>query len=495
MKSRIASIFVSQPLLLGIGFAALVAVAAAGVTLSVQGEGDAGRIEHTLIVEKQIANLLLEFRRAESAQRGYMLTRDSAYLGDYRRARDGVAPARDQLRQFTADNQHQQRLLDEMKPIIDERLSGFDKSIELIQNGDTTAAMAIVGSGVARTHMEAVRGLAERMAAEEEKLLRERRAASQRTSALLLGVSLGGAALIGLLAVASVWLVRRSNRKRDEAERALIESNENLEEIVNERTADLIEANEEIQRFAYIVSHDLRTPLVNIMGFTTELETWRAQMFDELSKLRKGQPVGAASGDADLGAEFDEAISFIKMSISKMDLLINAVLKLSREGRRNFHPEPIDMAELLAAVTSSLGHQVSEADATLTLGQLPALTSDRMAIEQIFSNLVDNALKYLRGDTPGRVEVSGYETRNHVVYEVKDNGRGIDSRDHQRVFELFRRAGALDRPGEGIGLAHVRALVRRLGGKLDLNSALGEGSVFTVTLPKNWLAHDERTAA
>ena len=104
-------------------------------------------------------------------------------------------------------------------------------------------------------------------------------------------------------------------------------------------------------------------------------------------------------------------------------------------------------------------------------------------MEQVFGNLVDNALKYLQPGRAGRVVVRGREDRGRLVYEVQDNGRGIDPRDHERVFDLFRRAGVQDQPGEGIGLAHVRALVHRLGGSITLESALDRGSVFRVSLP------------
>ena len=134
----------------------------------------------------------------------------------------------------------------------------------------------------------------------------------------------------------------------------------------------------------------------------------------------------------------------------------------------------------------TVAHRATELGATVNVSELPDVESDRLALEQIFSNLVDNAMKYLRDGAPGQIEISGRSTGVQVVYDVTDNGRGIDERDHQRVFELFRRAGAQDRPGEGIGLAHVRALVRRLGGHMGLKSELGKGSTFTVTLPRRW---------
>ena len=254
--------------------------------------------------------------------------------------------------------------------------------------------------------------------------------------------------------------------------------------IRQERERDLSEANEEIQRFAYIVSHDLRSPLVNIMGFTSELEALRQDIFDRLASLR---PPEDRAKDDDLGRDVDEALGFIKASIGKMDRLINAILRLSREGRREFKPERVDMDSLAAGIKASITHQADAAGATIEIGKLPAVQSDRLALEQIFSNLVDNALKYLRRDVPGHVEFTGRATAGGVVYAVRDNGRGIDERDKERVFDLFRRSGVQDRPGEGIGLAHVRALVRRLGGTITLTSELGRGSTFTVTLPRRWV--------
>jgi signal transduction histidine kinase len=105
-------------------------------------------------------------------------------------------------------------------------------------------------------------------------------------------------------------------------------------------------------------------------------------------------------------------------------------------------------------------------------------------VEQIFGNLLDNAIKYLDPSRPGRVTVTAKAAGSSgVCFSVIDNGRGIAERDHARVFELFRRSGAQDRPGEGIGLAHVKALIRSFGGRIDITSKLGEGTTFNVTLP------------
>ena len=313
-------------------------------------------------------------------------------------------------------------------------------------------------------------------------------------------VTIAGSALVIALAAISIFLVRRSASARDSAEARLRDNNLNLEATVDERTADLREANNEIQRFAYIVSHDLRSPLVNIMGFTSELEELRADIFRRIAAL--GRAVGAApvpvlAGDAEpdlegedkqLSQDFSEALGFIKSSIAKMDRLITAILNLTREGRREFEPVRIDTRELIEAIVTTVAHQAAEADAQIRIEPLPEIVSDRLALEQIFSNLIDNALKYLKPGVPGDIAVRGRTKLGFAIFEVADNGRGIAPKDHQRIFDLFRRAGTQDRPGQGIGLAHVRALVRRLGGTMSVQSELNSGSTFTITLPIEWAA-------
>ena len=288
---------------------------------------------------------------------------------------------------------------------------------------------------------------------------------------------------------------------RDDAEALLRDNNLNLETTVDERTAELREANNEIQRFAYIVSHDLRSPLVNIMGFTSELEELRTDIFKRITTLGHAaagggaeiEPVALEAEDRQLSEYFSEALGFIKSSIGKMDRLISAILHLTREGRREFEPVWIDTKELIEGVVMTVAHQAAEAQAEIRIDALPNIVTDRLALEQIFSNLIDNALKYLKTGVPGEIRVRGRTKLGFAIFELSDNGRGIDPKDHQRIFELFRRAGTQDKPGQGIGLAHVRALVRRLGGTMSVASELHQGSTFTITLPINWPAGNRNT--
>ena len=488
-----------QILLLTAGFLVLVAISAASVLLVNKARNDSASVAHTIEVENQINALLLEIRRAESAARGYLLTRGPEFLADHDAAVAAVRPDLDTLAQLTADNPRQVDHVVRLRSAIAARLNQFARQIQFVKQGDEAGATTLVRDVAVRDATTSIRAIADAMRSEEERLLTQRTASADGSQQLASLVTIAGSALVILLAAISILLVRRSALARDEAEARLRENNLTLEATVDARTADLREANDEIQRFAYIVSHDLRSPLVNIMGFTAELEELRGDIFRRIGSLAHAgaepSPLPVMVDDVDpelegtdkqLSQDFTEALGFIKSSIAKMDRLISAILNLTREGRREFEPVEIDTNELIDGIVRTLAHQAAEAQAQIHIEALPHIVSDRLALEQIFSNLIDNAIKYLKPGKPGAITVRGRKKLGFAIFEIADNGRGIDPKDHQRIFELFRRAGTQDRPGQGIGLAHVRALVRRLGGTMSVASELNDGSTFTVTLPINW---------
>jgi signal transduction histidine kinase len=493
---------IGQILLLAAGFLVLVAISVASVILVNQARDDNRWVVHTVEAENQINTVLLEIRRAESAARGYLLTYGPQFLADHEASVAKVIPDLDHLAQITSDNPVQVENIRRLRPAIEQRLSQFAQEIDFIKRNEQGKAAELVIEAAAGNTRQTITETANAMLAEESRLFAQRTEKADRTQVLASSVTIAGSSCVIALAALSIFLVRRSARARDEAEAQLRDSNLNLESIVSERTADLREANEEIQRFAYIVSHDLRSPLVNIMGFTSELEELRGDIFKRIATL--GQTGSSAplvpdnanddaepaldGADRQLSQDFTEALGFIKSSIAKMDRLITAILNLTREGRREFQPVPIDTSELIEGIVATVAHQAAEANAQVRIEPLPDIVSDRLALEQIFSNLIDNALKYLKPGVPGDIIVRGRTKLGFAIFEIADNGRGIDPKDHQRIFELFRRAGPQDRPGQGIGLAHVRALVRRLGGTMAVASELHNGSTFTITLPLKWAA-------
>lgn len=470
---------------MAIGFLSLLVAAGAAGYVIRQGNRHADWVIHTYRVESVLTEARRLAEQQETARRGYMLAGTPAFLASFERAHNALVPQIAELRRLTADNPNQQA---PMQAVI-RRLAAIDTAQRetnmLVQQGRGAEALRRfrIDSGLER--MTRLRRVFDIMGREERRLLAMRDAeqmAGRRTFSVVVAIS---ALLFVLVAVISFMTIRRYTRDLHRSRTALATLNATLEDQVNERTADLALANEEIQRFAYIVSHDLRSPLVNVMGFTAELSAATQPLAALIDRAEVEAP-HIVTEEARLAAREDlpEAIGFIRTSTAKMDRLINAILKLSREGRRVLAPEMIALDQLVEQITDSIRHVIDDRGVTVTIDRpMPVIVSDRIALEQILSNLIENATKYRHPSRPAEVHVSARETPGRVIVAVRDNGRGIDPRDHQRIFDLFRRSGQQDQPGEGIGLAHVRALAYRLGGTISVESRLGEGATFSLSLP------------
>ena len=461
----------------------IVVVASAFLTYA-RNEASSERVEHTHDVLDRLAQIDVLVERAETASRGYLLAPDPRRAEFYQQTVAEILPAADEVRQRTADNPVQNRNLDELEKVVGIEIGNLNRIMAIATTGRVEAARKDFQANIRFQTIAEIRAAADRIAAEENTLLAERRANEQRSGTLLKFV-LGAAALLMLFAGAFIFYVAsRYIRDLAAARDRLFVLNTDLEGEVKRRTADLQRANDEVQRFAYIVSHDLRSPLVNILGFTAELEAANKSLGKLIAKAQKDAPELLTDDIRNAQTDLPEAIGFIRASTHKMDRLINAILRLSREGRRTLTPELLPMGHVLGEVAASLIQPIEEAGATLNIATpLPDITNDRVAIEQIFSNLIENAVKYLEPGRPGLIRIRGRTEGKRAIFEIEDNGRGVDPKDHQRIFELFRRSGAQDRSGEGIGLAQVRALTIRLGGHIDVESSLGEGSIFRLNLP------------
>jgi len=239
----------------------------------------------------------------------------------------------------------------------------------------------------------------------------------------------------------------------------------------------------EIKDFAYIVSHDFRAPLINIKGFAGELnaaiEAVRPAVQMGLPRLNDKQKSQALSA---LAEDIPEALEFINSSISRLDNLINAILDLSRLERRELCYEPLNMNFLVNETLKSLSYQLTMANAKVSVGKLPECVADRLAMEQIMTNLLGNAMKFRDLERPQQVSITGHQFPHETMFIVRDHGRGVESAYLSQIFQIFNRGSSQDVPGEGMGLAYVRALVRRHGGRIWCESKLGMGSTFTFTV-------------
>lgn len=431
-------------------------------------------------------NILLE---AESSQRGFLLTQDEAYLDPFRSAREEMtsklAGAEEQMKKL--DIGTAPVAMAALRNAMDQKFSELEQTIALARQGRTIDAITIVRGNLGRDLMIQARDIvsAQRAALAEirtDKIALARRSAERLALLTMLGVM--AVVILSLLAFAQI---ASHNKELHLAHERLAAANDALEQRVRERTRDLQTANDEIQRYAYIVGHDLRAPLVNIIGFTRELDTAAAAITPlfGLPELQRDDPAIAKARHA-IDEDIPEALKFIHASATRMDGLINAILNVSRLGRMPLQPQSIDLEALTATCIASLQHSLNEAGASISIaGRLPPFIGDARAMEQVMTNLLDNAVKYLSRERAGRVIVRGSRIGSQVRIEIEDNGRGVPPSDHERIFDLFRRSGKQDRPGEGIGLAHVRRLVRRMGGDIKVKSDGMTGSVFLITLPSD----------
>ncbi|MGB3336448.1 MAG: CHASE3 domain-containing protein [Devosia sp.] len=483
-----SNVFVrSTVVLLLVGMLALVGIVGTTIWLVERTQVYFNEVVEARDARTVTVDLRTALQDAETGQRGYLLTQNEAYLEPYTAALGQVETTYRSLAALLAPYPQAAEPLADLRKDIDFKIQEMATTIDLARSGKIDEALAIVDTNAGKAAMDRSRLFFDGLIRAADDRLTTGVSDQRNAATALRWVTIIGAFVIFAVVGGSAWTVMAYTRELANARREVDIANAGLEERVRERTSDLGRANEEIQRFAYIVTHDLRAPLVNIMGFTSELETSVGQLENYMKdRPDDGDP---AFAEARVAATEDlpEAITFIRAATRKMDSLINAILKISREGRRQLKAETLDLGELIEATVASVQHQVSESGGAATVDvQVPRITSDRLSLEQILGNLLDNAVKYRQPDRPLILSARARPASgNRIVIEIEDNGRGIAPTDHERVFELFRRAGTQSQPGEGIGLAHVRTMVRSLGGEITLRSELGVGTTFIITLPRD----------
>lgn len=251
---------------------------------------------------------------------------------------------------------------------------------------------------------------------------------------------------------------------------------------LQQTAADLAEKNKELEAIVYTVSHDLRSPLVNVQGFSRQLlracETIRETMANAVDGRMPIEPLRKP-----VEATIPQALRFISAGVNKMDALLAGLLHYSRLGRVALNIRPLDMNTMLADIVEAMKFQLDEAKAEVRVDPLPDCHGDPVQTSQVFTNLIDNALKYRSPDRPLRVIVRGGVERGQAVYSIADNGIGIAPQHQAKVFEIFHRLNPNDSVGEGLGLAIAQRVLERQRGRIWVESTGEGGSTFHVSLP------------
>lgn len=481
-KSLGLNTFQSTMLLFAAGAVLLFMLVVSSFKLSSETKAQAADIAEQRLVRIAARKTKVGLLNAETGQRGFLLTGEEIYLEPYVRGIEETRKYLAQLKTQAKDPRDIERVA-VIGPVVEKKLAEMAQTIALAKGGQRDEALRIIASDAGLKYMGVLRDNLEAITARADDAVgRGLQNLSASADRLSLTTAIGSLLLLSFAGLA-FYIVASNTGKLQAARDSLQTLSDELEDRVKERTEALTEANDEIQRFAYIVSHDLRAPLVNIMGFTSELESASNRLAGYFA--RTAPDVDEATAASIATEDIPESVTFIRKSSVKMDGLIGAILKLSREGRRELKRERVQLDEIVEASLASLQHQIEEAGVTVAVEpSLPSVVSDRLALSQIIGNILDNAVKYLAPGRPGEINITAEESGGRVKLRIADNGRGIAEQDLKRIFDLFRRAGKPDRPGEGIGLAHVRSLVRALGGDVTVSSQLGEGTTFTIDLPK-----------
>jgi light-regulated signal transduction histidine kinase (bacteriophytochrome) len=229
------------------------------------------------------------------------------------------------------------------------------------------------------------------------------------------------------------------------------------------KSSELARSNEELERFAYVASHDLQEPLRMVASYT-----------QLLARRYRGR----------LDSEADEFIAFAVDGATRMQNLIRDLLSYSRITTQGRSLQPVDARLACTTALQNLQRSIEESGASVSVGTLPTVRADATQLTQLFQNLIGNALKYCRQRVP-QIHVDAQISGKVWLFAVQDNGIGIEEQYFERIFQMFQRLHTREEyPGTGIGLAICRRIVERHGGKIWVESQPGQGSTFRFAIPQ-----------
>ena len=245
----------------------------------------------------------------------------------------------------------------------------------------------------------------------------------------------------------------------------------------------LASKNKELQNFTSIIRHDLGNPLLSIDAFATILDEYCDQLDQLLEKNSASQKLKDQVSSI-VKNDIHEAVSYIQISAAEMKKLLEGLKQVADVGRRTLHIEPQDMNEIIRQIVGKMSFQFGDYSVSVAVEPLPASLGDATQLNQVFSNLLNNSLKYLEPNRKGSIRISGRVEQGMSIYCIEDNGIGIAPANKEKVFEIFHRVdpkGSVS--GEGLGLTIVGRIIDRHKGRIWLESELGKGSMFCVALP------------
>jgi signal transduction histidine kinase len=430
----------------------LILVSAVAV-LAVRGYGNTNRwVTHTHEVIGELEGLTAALAQTEAARRGFLATSESVYLEERDAALSRLQGHLQSLEQLTADNASQQRRLRDLAGRLERRTAAIDDMILLAQTRGLPAAQQGLRSEQIRQATVEADSRIKELEGEESRLLDLRRGADDRWA-----VGLVATFVVLLLTVTAVlaWLclrVRTEMRGRIRQAAALGRANTNLET-----------ANRELESFSYSVSHDLRSPLRAIDGYSLMLQEDYGEQLDETGR---------------------RYIQTIRSGSQRMAALIDDLLTFSRLSRQSLNRQTVDMTALARRAAAEVLEGQADPKPAVNIPDLPPVPGDPALLRQVWTNLISNAVKYSSKSATPQIQVRAAAEAGLVRFEVQDNGVGFDMKYADKLFGVFQRLHSMDEyPGTGVGLAIVHRIIARHEGAVTAQGERGKGATFGFTLP------------
>jgi signal transduction histidine kinase len=454
--------------------AALALALAVGVTTLVRSARLTERSDQVLTQSARLREQLVD---RETALRGYLLSGNDAFLEPLVLADEQLPETLLRARSLVGDESEQLHRLSRVEKLADEwhDFAALERQ-NFVEGRDYITAVAR-GSG--NVLMEGMRHELDALVQVEQARRLERAHTAARVGRVLFG---GGITWVLVLAVVLAYWGRRQllelsrdheaalasleqqNRALRIAEREIRELNTSLERRVEDRTEALRAAISELEAFTYSVSHDLRAPLRQVAGFAEILESTASPKLD--------------SGER-------RALATVRDAARHSGQMMDDLLRFSRMSRQELRAFSVNLESLVQSARESLAAEAGGREVQWTVGALPEVRGDPSMLLLVWRNLLGNALKYTRGKTPARIEVGSRSgpAGEDVLY-VRDNGVGFDMAYAERLFGVFQRLHGAEFEGTGIGLASVRRIIERHGGRVWAESAPGQGATFYLAIPR-----------
>jgi len=411
---------------------------------------------HSYQVSTNLNVLMSDLENIETSVRGYVITGQDIYLGPYNTYLPDVDKTFTTLDNLTIDNPLQQKNLSDIKPLIDEKKANIQEAISLRKNIGLNSAIAYVSIGNGKKIMDSIRIIVANMQKEESRLLQIRTNDLTQINTLTKNTIIWGS-IIGFLFYLLVNYIINKFVIGEIVRKPLLEREQKA-------LAEALKANKEMEAFSYSVSHDLRAPLRAIDGFTQILVEDNIDKLDDEGKRVAG---------------------IIRASTVKMGKLIDDLLSFSRLGRQEIKKNKVDMKSLVNNIYNELRKNSPDKNIEFVLNDIPDAMADKDMMSVVWTNLISNAIKFTGKKDKPKIEIGSKMDNDVITYYQKDNGAGFDMKYVDKLFGVFQRLHSTeDFDGTGVGLANVKRVVERHGGKVWAEGKVDEGATFYFSLPK-----------